>query len=60
MTPAKRRPWKPSPHARTCKECGSQRPGAQPLTLYIDGKRVRGYWHLACFEKARKKLAQDK
>jgi hypothetical protein len=52
---SKLKPWdKPQPNARKCKHCGSQRPGMQPLTLFIDGKPVRGYWHLECFEIARK------
>lgn len=46
-------PWKYSKMARTCAYCGSQRPGAQPLTLYVDGKAKRGYWHIECFAKAR-------
>jgi hypothetical protein len=45
--------WKIHPMARTCKECGSQRPGMQPLRL----NGVRGYWHIECFAKARKRLA---
>jgi hypothetical protein len=52
-----RKPWdKHQPNARTCKECGSQRPGMQPLAIYHkDGRRERGYWHLKCFEIARKR-----
>lgn len=46
-------------NARTCEWCGSQKPGAQPLRL--DGKR--GYWHINCFELARRsvsKMPRDK
>jgi hypothetical protein len=52
-------PWKSSLHARICKECGSQRSGMQLLSLWIGGKRVRGYWHLKCFEVARKRSDQS-
>jgi len=51
----KRQPWKYHPNARTCQQCGSQKPGMQPLTLFLkDGTRQRGYWHLKCFEIARR------
>lgn len=46
----KRRFWQSHPMARTCKWCGSQRPGMQPLRL--NGER--GYWHLKCFDAAKK------
>ena len=54
-------PWdKPVTHddmVRRCRECGSARPGMQPLTIYRDGEAAeRGYWHLRCFEIARKRL----
>jgi len=49
-------PWKHHPNARTCMHCGSQRPGMQPLSLKIDGKIVRGYWHLKCFEATKQSL----
>lgn len=53
------KPWdKPHSMARKCQYCGSQKPGMQPLRLQINGKTVRGYWHLKCFDKARKELAQ--
>lgn len=42
--------FKPHAMGRTCKYCGSQRHGAQPLRL--NGER--GFWHIECFEKARK------
>ena len=48
------KPWKPHSRARTCQWCKSQRPGMQPLTIYLaDGKPKRGYWHLRCFELER-------
>ena len=51
-------PWnKQHDMARKCSYCGSQKPGMQPLTLYHKhGTKQRGYWHLKCFEKARKAL----
>lgn len=49
-------PWdKPNDMARKCAYCGSQKPGMQPLRL--NGKR--GYWHLKCFEKARKEEKEE-
>lgn len=53
------KPWdKPNANARKCKRCGSQRPGMQPLTLFLpDGTRQRGYWHLKCFDEARREIA---
>ena len=61
-----KKPWdKPNVIARKCYYCGSQKPGMQPLTLYTNGKAFRGYWHLKCFDKARKentamsRLAKD-
>jgi hypothetical protein len=51
------KPWdKPHPMARKCQYCGSQKPGMQPLTIVIDDRPVRGYWHLKCFNKAKAKL----
>jgi len=48
------KPWdKPHSMARKCMHCGSQKPGMQPLTLYVNKKPIRGYWHLKCFDKAR-------
>lgn len=55
-----KQPWKHHPNARTCKYCKSQKPGMQPLTLFINNKPVRGYWHLKCFEKAKKELEVKK
>jgi hypothetical protein len=54
-----KKPWKYSPNARTCRYCKSQKPGMQPLTLFVNNKPVRGYWHLKCFEKAKKELAKE-
>jgi len=53
-------PWKPHKNARTCRYCGSQRPGMQPLRLWRDGKVEHGYWHLQCFAKARAVIARAK
>jgi hypothetical protein len=52
-----KKPWaKPHANARKCRECKSQRPGMQPLTLFKkDGTHERGYWHLKCFEVAKNK-----
>jgi len=47
--------WKPHPMGRTCKWCHSQRPGMQPLRL--NGER--GYWHLKCFEAAKKAAKKE-
>ena len=59
--PYKAKPWdKPNPMARKCQYCKSQRPGMQPLTLYLDGKAIRGYWHLKCFEKAKARAAKPR
>jgi hypothetical protein len=50
-----RKPWdKPIAMARKCRECGSQKPGMQPLTLQKkDGTLERGYWHLKCWAVAK-------
>jgi hypothetical protein len=54
------KPWdKKHPNARKCDECKSQKPGMQPLTLFLkDGTRKRAYWHLKCFEIAKRREAQ--
>lgn len=50
-------PWsKPHMMARKCQYCKSQKPGMQPLTLFINGKPKCGYWHLKCFELAKKEF----
>lgn len=57
MTEPTRKPWKASPHARTCAYAGCRdplKPGMQPLRL----NGVRGYWHLKCFEIARRDAAK--
>ena len=55
------KPWaKPIEMARKCSYCGSQKPGMQPLRLYLkDGTSKRGYWHLKCFEKAKEEIKQN-
>jgi len=52
-----RKPWgKRQPMARICDYCKSQKPGMQPLTIFENGKARRAYWHLKCFDKAKKEL----
>jgi hypothetical protein len=41
---------------RVCPQCGSNKPGGIPLNLKVNGQLIRGYWHLKCFELARKDL----
>jgi hypothetical protein len=55
-----KQPWKAHPMARRCEYCGSYKPGVQPLSLIVDGKVKRGYWHLKCFEKAKQEVQEKK